>query len=59
MYFLIFGCIRSYSWHAGSLMAHRLSCPTAHANLAPQPGIKPPPSALEGGFSITGPPGNP
>ena len=37
----------------------RLSCPVACAILVPQPRIKSRPPALEGGSSITGPPGKP
>ena len=37
--------------------ARRLSCSVACGILVPQPGIKPSPSALEGGFLTTGPPG--
>ena len=38
-------------------LACRLSCPVACGILVPQPGIKPMSPALEGGFLITGPPG--
>ena len=37
--------------------ARRLSCSVACGILVPRPGIKPSPSALEGGFLTTGPPG--
>ena len=36
-----------------------LSCPRAYVILAPQPGIKPTPLALESGHSATEPPGSP
>ena len=37
--------------------AHGLSCPSACGVLVPLPGIQPSPTALEGRFLTTGPPG--
>ena len=37
--------------------AHRLSCPLPHGIRALPPGTEPPSPALEGGFSMTAPPG--
>ena len=52
-------------WHADSLAvvqasaaaAHGLRCSPARGVSVPQPGTKPTPPALQGGFLTTGPPG--
>ena len=46
------------SCHVGAVVvARKLSCPAACGILIPQPEIEPAPTALQGGFLTTGPPG--